>query len=76
MTRSAVDVCYPDQRIALSDRNAVVAGPDAGLRDIDPRASLDMDAIRVRAIRRCRNPDLAASEAVALHQSNVKGLAV
>lgn len=76
MARSTSDARDSDLRISLSNRDAVVASTNKGLRKINARASLNVDAISVGTVFWGRNLDLATFEIIAFYESYVKELAI
>lgn len=76
VTRSTSDTCDGDLRISLSNRDAVITRTNMWSRKVDTRASLNVNAISVRTVCWGWNLDFTTFEVLALHESNVKELAI
>jgi hypothetical protein len=76
MTGSAGNAWDSDLRISLPNWDAVITSTNVWSRKIDTRASLNVDAISVRAVCWGWNLDVVTFEVLALHKSYVKELAI
>ena len=76
MARTAGDLLDPYIRGAGADRDAIIAGLDAGPSNRDVGGSLDMDAVGVWTVFRSCDLDTLQSHPLTVIDHNVEHLAV
>lgn len=60
----------------ITERDAVVTGPDVGASDVDPRGAAHMDPVSVEAVLRCVDRDVLERHVLAVQELHMEQLAV